>query len=185
MHLAKDETIVKEWKYAKTRRRGELVENSLVVTNKRVISAAHGGLTNSQQEIALSDVCAVETGAERKSRTGAVVTFIFAALFLAAGIAMRLFHTTMPSLMSTSAFPMVMLLVAVFLGLIGWILWLKAGCKVEVKIFTSTIVTPMLYVSQNSLSKGQTFSTSVLRLKVDKAVAEEIVNGLGALLLTK
>ncbi len=166
MILAQNETIVKEWQYGSSQIKDEKIDYSLVVTNKRVISAQHGKLTNARQEVCVDDICAISTSNVKQSILGAIILIALGALFAIIGLV---------------SIGVAGVLVGIFVAALGVIALLKASSNFEVYVYTNTRDHLSLAISRSTFIRKR--AGKVLKIKVDKAMADEIVETLGAIVL--
>lgn len=184
MRLAPNEEIIKEWHYANGKTKDGTLACSLIITNKRVISARHSSLTNTRDEIRADDVCAVHAVSLTQSIVKAIVLFLIGALALAGGaILCSQAFTRGPSYMLTIGGTI--LGVGIVCLIVSLYLLLHVGCKMEVVICSKTLANPGISISQNGMKPGAAPSNKVIKVKVDKAIAKEVVEELGAILLGK
>lgn len=74
--LAENESLIKTWTYAHTKRRLERTEHSLMVTDKRIISSSENKKELTRKEIYLKDVKSMEYSYARHGLFGAILLLI-------------------------------------------------------------------------------------------------------------
>ncbi len=177
MQLANNEHIIREWEYA-TSKTGVADLNktkaTLTVTNKRIVHDVRNKLEVSRDEIQLHDVKAVHMSHATKSKVRPIMTIILGVLIMIAGIIL-------------SAKAGVAALLPVFL-ILGGIVVVVGILKLRGGALTLSITTRDSEGSSLSIGamggKGLgKKSTGTLKVVVNNAVATEIVDMLGAIII--
>lgn len=186
--LAQGESLIKKYTYVKhvKGRKKVASESSLIVTDKRVVKEIVSKNYVARQEMPLSAVDFVDCTVKHQGRSlkKAVISTVLAMLFLVTGI---LFNTiiTIPNLD-----PMLPCYVGYGFGVLSLVLaisffiaWSRScGCSVDVVLLS--------YKSKNALfgasikSEYEHIKTPKLKIEIDKAVADEMVEELSAVIFT-
>lgn len=184
--LAAGESVAKIYSYGKvaTGRKKNAVENSLIVTNKRVVYQSLGRKTVSRKEIPVEAAEYVET-----KYTTQKAGIVLAILSLFIGAALLVFGLDLFGIKFISEYKLglpfmvagaVVLALALFLFV--RFIWYRRRGAVEVIISGRLMENELLSFGVSSLKIRQKKAERI-RVKVDKSIAIEMVNELGALLL--
>ncbi len=209
MDYAPAERLIKTWSYASYNECNELMECTLTVTNKRVISAQYSKHTSKTQEISTSNVCALETYTERdpdvkKKISGIIISAVFGLIFLLLPLVDRFVYGLFAIAQKFVPFApwMAHTLCAVVALICVLVIWGKlsaplpiTGCLLNISIHTTIPSYPSIELSKSSLKRQRIKSTKKAKskkqekviqikdVKVDKYVAAEIAETLGSVLL--
>ena len=182
--LAAGESVAKIYSYGKIAagRKKNAVENSLIVTNKRVVYQSLGKKTVSRKEIPVEAAEYVETRytTQKAGIVLAILSIIIGAALLVLGLDLfglkfiSEYKLAIPFMAGGAVF----LALAVIL-IVRFMLYRRRGA-VEVIISGRLMENELLSFGVSSLKIKK---AERIRVKVDKSVAVEMVNELGALLL--
>lgn len=179
MILAPNERLVKQWNYANVQGGKDHFQYILSVTNKRVVTEQIGRLSHKKKEIRVQDVSSVHASSKKQSPVFAMIVFGLA-------LVMLLVALTAPQNEDTS---IMFFVLAAVLAVVGLILFVKRSCTIEVRICVDKLMTPSLMITKDAIKTKakakKSPATEVVKVKVDKAIANEIVEELGCLILTK
>ena len=167
--LAPSEVILKSWDYSKQGRRFDKhkVQKTLTVTNKRIIASEEGDFDLRRNEIPLSAVKSIKATYRKNDSLSMKIKFVCAIIFS-------------------------IIIVGIFFGSIQKAISLNQqikSCIFELQIATQGVEgTPLAIgaIPDTGVSKRtHLFKGSVNKIKVyvDKEIAKEIVNEIGALAL--
>ena len=157
MVLAKEETVVKEWEYGKTKSGwfGAETKCSLTVTNKRVIAASTSSRKTSRDEIALKDIQGISVSQETPSQSAAIALIIIGVILMSCIIGIPLF-------------------------IIGIKMLLNQG-SISLSIVTRGVHSTAL--SLGLVKRFKLFSKKVTKMKVNNQVAQDMAETIGALVI--
>lgn len=160
MLLAQNEKIIKEWTYGKVEKGSGLgkkvSEYQLIVTNKRLVSSIVSKGAQSIDQIKIEDIENVQLSSFAKSNFGAIVKIIF-------GILLLFFIVGIPLL-------------------IRGIKELKQG-SFNMVVYTNKEMYEAFYVTMYRIIRKKKSKNKKLKVLVDKNVAYEIVDSLGAIIM--
>ncbi len=170
--LMKEEKVLKDWNYAVTK--GSVTaSHNLTITDKRIIvtdsTSYKNGSTVSKQEIKNKDITGLSVSTSNQNFImNAILSLVFAVLVAILALAVA----KMPVLLIFSA---VFLILAVYF-------FLKGKSSLTLTIYTKNINTEAmgLFANAGLILKRKNKS---LKVKVNKEVAEDIVNNIGYYLL--
>lgn len=178
--LAKDEVLIKQYDYASTKSRHDTVLHSVIVTDRRIISQSQGERSFVRDEMPLdhADYIVTDFDSYKKSFTLSIVLFILGVLLAAGGFVWsRFVENTYWFLIPTG-----LSIVAAVFAVISLIVALtKKGASAEIEIRSRQPVYEMLSFSANGIKSITRIEK--LKIKVDKEVAEQMLNEIGALIL--
>ena len=183
--LAAGESVAKIYSYGKiaSARKKNAVENSLIVTNKRVIYQSLGKKTASRKEIPVEAAEYIETK-YTTLRAGiflAILSLLLGAALLVFGLQLfpipliAEYNLALPLMIAGGVF------LALSLFLIIRFIWCRRRGAVEVIISGRLMENELLSFGVSSLKVKK--RAARLRVKVDKRVAVDMINELGALLI--
>lgn len=188
VNLTEGERVLKNWKYARSAF-SKTSQKKLVITNKRIIHINEKNYKNGKvvktQELANDNVTTV-------AFEKAVQNFIAVGiLFLIVGIAALAFSVVtivkqkeLAATDSVNPIYIMFIIGSVIVTIIGILLVLRNDIKLKVVIASDYRDIESLGIRANSnISLKQ--KSGIIKVKVDKNVADDIVASLGALLLTK
>ena len=197
--LAKGERIVKEYNFGSTMsshasptKRGNVV-NSLVITNKRVVSQTQGGSTVIRKEIPLSSADYVSTSMTTSGRS--IAPFI---VFLILGIAFAALAYFSPLVVNLILTPMNIELDEAIMNYIALGIYGVAGLFAVLAIINLILFIAKRSMGVEILISGKCYETELLnassttggqakpqpfKFTVNRKVATALVNELGALLI--
>ena len=166
--LASNEQIVKEWIYASDK--NSRIEYTLLVTNKRIVACDSSRKHSHRIEIANENIAGVETEYDKKG----VKTGIFVMLAgLAAVVLGIIVHYVMAIVGAVS------IIVGIVLACV-----LKRA-QLVVCVFSKSRYENVLCVGVSSLAQNKRIRESKTKIVINRDVAEEIVETLGAIILAK
>lgn len=90
MKLTDNETIVKQWTYAKGKEGRDKISSALTLTARRLISAKRGKRKLSQSEIPLKSIKGVRFGVERQASGKAILMIVLGVFTLIAVVGIAL-----------------------------------------------------------------------------------------------
>ena len=186
MILAKDEVIVNEWEYATSQTKKVKTKHCLVVTNKRIVSTVESPRKLTQREIPVNSVQNVSVTHETPSKVGAVLSIIFGILFMIIG-AMSLV-LSFGATNQTPIIKYVMLGVGAVLLILGLIMMVLGIRNLNQGMFLLELSTnnlpeyELMSVGFDKIFGSRRVSSSV-KLHIDNAVAKEIIDTLGAIII--
>ncbi len=166
--LASDEMVVKEWDYAI-----EKANNSahvLLVTNKRVVAAHTTGKSFRHIEIAIGDIASVEMSCAKSNGSTLGIFFLFFGILMIIGALIHYIFAIVGALM-------------IIVGILLMLLIKKTNLVVE--IYYKSKMELVLSLAANSFSRKTRKRSKSVKVKVNREVAEDIINTLGAILLCK
>ena len=176
MLLSKDEGVIKEWNYAVSKKGMEKTEASLVVTNKRVVHDVKNYHSISRTEIPLKEVKSIDYYSNSKISIGAVLAIIFGVVLAIVGFVLM---GKLGDDAGIAAIPIVFGVVLVIAGIIG-----LSKSAFTMVLYTSGIVTEMLSIGASAIKpKRKRKRGGKVKIKVDKNVAADIIDSLGAIVL--
>ncbi len=171
MVLAQNETLIKEWQYGYAKTKKEKIDKTLSITDKRIVLSAKGGLTNESLEFRNRDVTSVYACNVKKSLAGAIFAFIIGLLAIVIGAVTGL---VMP--VSIIGF------VIVFFALVS-----IYGASSNLTLNICTEKSKFTRYGVLASISGTTFkrkNSKIIKIKVNKEVADDIVETIGSVLLT-
>lgn len=160
------ETILRSWDYAQTK--GAIFTKgtyNLTVTDKRVIQTSDTKRGTSTTSVKLSEVGGVSTTLNKGS--------------ILAGIVMLILGVVLTIVFAIAFLPMIFF--GILLIVLGIIVCVCAKTSITVSLYLSSL--PQTFISANNIRFRKRMK--VLRVKVDRSVAEEISSQLAALILLK
>lgn len=176
--LASGESIVKEWNYAanggkeKDDKGGQC---KLVVTNRRIIHSIGSKGRIAREEIPLSHITSVDTVFTKTRKLWLIAIAVLLFAVGAAAIIFKLWIASIPCFV-----------LGVLLIVLAFITKTKFGLRINTDIAGDS---RRIYLCNNIDSKDDgvfdSLAVAGANIKIDVAVVEEIVNTIGALLLTK
>lgn len=178
--LAKDEILIKQYDYASTKTKRDSVLHSLIVTDKRIILQDQGKMTFSRDEmpIAHADYVTTDFDSQKRSFALTVILFVISALLATGGFVWSRFVNDSYWFLIPTCLGAVCLIFAI----IALICALKTkGAFAEIEIRSRQPVYDMLGISANGLKTKSKIEK--LKIKVDKDVASQMINEIGALIL--
>ena len=174
MLLSKDEGVIKEWKYAISKKGMEKTEANLVVTNKRVVHDIKNYHSISRTEIPLKEVKSVHYYSNSKLSLRAVFAII---LGIIAAIVGFVLIGKAEDAAAVAALPIIIGIVLVIAGIIG-----LTKSAFTMTLYTHGVFTEILDIGASAIKSKRKKSAKV-KIKVDKNVAAEIIDSLGAIIL--
>ncbi len=174
MVLAKDETLVKEWEYGRSKsgKLGKETSYTLAVTNKRIVASSKSCRKNGREEITLSDVKGVSATHSTPSKLAAIIQIAIGALYLLLYFVCFLYREVWGNIL----FP-----IAIVFIVFGIIKLNSSEGSIHVSIITDGPKT--VFLSFGLTKMFRRFSGGILRVKINNEAAEEIVETIGSLLL--
>ena len=182
--LSKNEKVVKEYAYGEEKVKGliagavhkkENVKNSLIITNKRIINQTLGPNKVARDEMPIDAAEYVYSSLKKdqKSIVPAIISMVLGLILLIVGLVVKV-----------NILNIVLIILGV-LGLVGGIvlliMWfMSKTAKVEVHISGKTPNTQLLEVSTSSIV---TKKIREFKIIVDRDVAAQMVNEIGAIIL--
>ncbi|MBQ8308456.1 MAG: hypothetical protein IJX96_01345 [Clostridia bacterium] len=175
MVLAKDEQVLKEWEYASSKVKTVETIYSLTVTNKRIISQSKSNRKNTHEEIPVSEVKGISSSHETASKFWAIVLMVLGGLCVLVPLIVLLVQEDA----DFNASIILSWLVGAYLIYLGYVRW-------DQGVFVLTITTkgkegsPMV---MGAMKIFKSFFKGKVKIKVNNAEAEDIVETLGALIV--
>lgn len=172
MVLAKDEVVVKEWQYATAKQGMEETKETLTVTNKRIVSTMRSSLKVEQQEIFVKDVKRISASHETPSK---IPAFIMIGL----GVIIAIMAFVLMGKLGEMGTMALVLLVPAALLVVAGILMLGKGA------FTLTITLEGFEsagISTGAINFLKKYAKAKIKVAVNNAVAEEIIDTIGAII---
>ena len=178
--LAKDEILIKQYDYAVTKSKHDTVMHSVIVTDRRIISQEQGGRSFERDEMPIDHADYILTDFDSYKRSVALSVFLFVlSVLLAVGgfVWSRFVEGTYWFLI-----PSGLAVVAVIFAVIALVVSLtKNGASAELEIRSRQPVYELLRFSANGMKPSKRIEK--LKIRVDKEVAEQMLNEIGALIL--
>ena len=178
--LAKDEILIKQYDYAVTKSKHDTVMHSVIVTDRRIISQEQGGRSFERDEMPIDHADYILTDFDSYKRSVALSVFLFVlSVLLAVGgfVWSRFVEGTYWFLI-----PSGLAVVAVIFAVIALVVSLtKNGASAELEIRSRQPVYELLSFSANGMKPLKRIEK--LKIRVDKEVAEQMLNEIGALIL--
>ena len=178
--LAKDEVLIKQYDYAVTKSKRDTVMHSVIVTDRRIISQEQGARSFERDEMPIDHADYILTDFDSYKRSIALSVFLFVlSVLLAVGgfVWSRFAENTYWFLI-----PSGLAVVAVVFAIIALVVALnKNGASAELEIRSRQPVYELLSFSANGMKPAKRIEK--LRIRVDKEVAEQMLNEIGALIL--
>ena len=178
--LAKDEILIKQYDYAVTKSKHDTVMHSVIVTDRRIISQEQGGRSFERDEMPIDHADYILTDFDSYKRSVALSVFLFVlSVLLAVGgfVWSRFVEGTYWFLI-----PSGLAVVAVIFAVIALVVSLtKNGASAELEIRSRHPVYELLSFSANGMKPSKRIEK--LKIRVDKEVAEQMLNEIGALIL--
>ena len=171
MVLAKDEVVVKEWQYAAAKQGMVETKETLVVTNKRIVSTKRSSLKVEQQEIFVKDIKKISASHETPSK-------IPAFLMIGLGVLLAIITIVLMGRAGDAAgVAAIMFIPAIVLVIVG-ILMLNKGAF--------TLVFTLQGMESSGITLGvinflKKYSSAKVKVSVNNVVAEEIIDTIGAI----
>lgn len=186
MILSRDEVIVNEWEYAIAKRKKVETKHTLVVTNKRIVSTVESKRKITQREIPVNSVQNISVVHETPSLCGPILAIVLGILFMIIGaVALFLGLTTFKD----PLFMMIIFLAGGALVLIVGLIMMIIGVKhLNQGAFMLELSSNMLQEHElMSLGFDKMFGSrrvdSGMRLYINNAVARDIIDKLGAIII--
>lgn len=168
INLTKDETLVKEWDYARQKKLlGFKNKYNLTLTNKRIIATKTLKKGVEREDILLSSVTGVGT-----SRTTGFTNLLAGILLIIIGIAL------IASLIALAPAAAIIGVVLIVLGII--VLIVSRNTKLVIELYETGI--PFNFISLNTSLRFKR-RIKLEKVKVDAAMAEDICNNINELIL--
>ena len=159
--LAKDEVLIKQYDYASAGSKKDAVMHSVIITDRRIISQEIGERTFVRDEMPLDHADYIATDYDSYKKDFGLTIIMFAYGFL---------------------MPTVLGIVTFVLGVVAMVVALKTrGASAQLEIRSRQPVYEMLSFSANGVKTNNNLEK--LKIKVDKDVAERMLNEIGALIL--
>lgn len=178
--LAKDEILIKQYDYAVTKSKHDTVMHSVIVTDRRIISQEQGGRSFERDEMPIDHADYILTDFDSYKRSVALSVFLFVlSVLLAVGgfVWSRFVEGTYWFLI-----PSGLAVVAVIFAVIALVVSLtKNGASAELEIRSRQPVYELLSFNANGMKPSKRIEK--LKIRVDKEVAEQMLNEIGALIL--
>ncbi len=174
MLLSKDEGVVKEWKYAISKKGVEKTEASLLVTNKRVVHDIKNYHSISRTELPLKEIKSVHYYSNSKFGIGAILAIILGVVAAIAGFVLM---GQAGGVAGIAAIPIVFGVILVIAGIIG-----LSKSAFNMVLYTHGMFTEVLNIGASAI-KSKRKKAAKVKIKVDKNVAAEIIDSLGAIIL--
>lgn len=178
--LAKDEVLIKQYDYAVTKSKDDTVMHSVIVTDRRIISQQQGKRSFERDEMPIDHADYIFTDFDSCKRSVALSVFLFVlSVLLAAGgfVWSRFVDGTYWFLI-----PSGLAVVAVIFAIVALIVAIsKKSASAELEIRSRQPVYEFLSFSANGMKNSSRIEK--LKIKVDKEVAEQMLNEIGALIL--
>ena len=183
MVLAKDETIVKEWEYAKSRTAMGFLEkvetkSTLTVTNKRLISTSKSDRKVEQQEIPIQSIKSISCSHEIPSILSVIIFITLGVLALILALVLQ---------NSDEMEDGALILVALVLAVLG-VCFIIAGIKrLNQGIFKMVITTTGREGEALELGATRLFKrfakSGKVKVQINNDVIKEIIDTLGAIII--
>lgn len=173
MLLSKEENVIKEWKYAVSKKGVEKTEASLVVTNKRVVHDVKNYHSISRTEIPLKEVKSVDFASNSKVSIGAILSILFGVVLAIVGFILM----GQKELSGIAIIPIILGVVLVVVGIIG------LSKSAFVMVLYGDRGFDMLNIGASAIKTKRRKRSKKTKIKVDKKVAAEIIDSLGAIIL--
>lgn len=175
--LASGETIVKEWNYAASgnKKNEESGHCKLVITNRRLIHSIGSKGRLAREEIPLKHITSIDTVL---TKTRKLWLIAIAAFLLAVGAALVIFNIWQASIP--------FFIVGVALSVLSFITKTKFGLRINTDIGGDNRTIYLCNnIDSNDPSSFSSLSVAGANITINAEVVEDIVNTIGALLLTK
>lgn len=172
---AAGEQIIKEWNYASTKNGKVSTDYSLTVTNKRVVSMAADKNNIERQEIPVGNVTGIHTVCAKQQKFPAGI------ILIAVGVAALIILCILKLFMIGCLLGIAIILIGIILILVSIF---SSEHFLTVIIYTSR-ESEELSINVNSAFAHKKDSEQNIKVKVNEAVARDIVQCLGVLLLAK
>ena len=171
MKLAKNETVVRKWEYAKGSRISQSTA-TLTLTNKRLIHVVENSAKLERQEIPVDSIKSIYA-----SR---FINVLLAIVLIAVGIACFIGSFFLFGNEDTVFFGVLLILVAAAL---------IAAAVIVLKLCSMTLIVTTEGHSNTGLSVGvvsplTTYLSGAIRVSADSAVVNQLIDELGALIIT-
>ena len=174
MFLSKDEKIISEWEYAKSKSSKDVITHTLTVTNKRIVSTVQSSKELLQREIPISSVENVSFLHYKPSILLGVMLIILGALIMVIG-------AFLPKIFIVKLyFLIIVLLVGLAVIIIGITRLKKSSFVVSLSANTKQEQSLMSLGVENK--KAIKASTKTYNFKVNDDVANEMIDSLGAII---
>ena len=174
MLLSKEEGVIKEWKYAVSKKGVEKTEANLVVTNKRVVHDIKNYHSISRTEIPLKEIKSVHYYSNSKLSVGAIFAIIIGIVSAILGFVLM---GKAGDAAGIAAIPIVFGVILVIAGIIG-----LSKSAFTMVLYTHGIFTEVLNIGASAI-KSKRKKGGKIKIKVDKNVAADIIDSLGAIIL--
>lgn len=178
--LAKDEVLIKQYDYAVTKTKHDIVMHSVIVTDRRIISQQQGKRTFARDEMPIdhADYILTDFDSYKSSVTLSVIMFVLSVLLAVGGFVWSRFVDGTYWFLIPSG----LAVVAVVFAIITLVVALtRKGASAELEIRSRQPVYELLSFSANGMKTSSRMEK--LKIKVDKEVAEQMLNEIGALIL--
>lgn len=183
MVLAKDETIVKEWEYAKSRTAMGFLDkvetkSTLTVTNKRLISTAKSERKVEKKEIPLESIKSVSYSHEVPSKLSAIISIALGIITIILGILLMNSDEMEDALLG---------MVGLAIIVIGVVLIIRGIKRLNQGIFTMVITTFGREGEALEIGAARLFKKLAkggkLKVQINNDIIDEIVDTLGAIII--
>lgn len=177
--LAKDEVLIKQYDYASAGSKKDAVMHSVIITDRRIISQEIGERTFVRDEMPLdhADYIATDFDSYKKDFGLTMIMFALSVILVVGGVVWSRFTDAYWFLI-----PTVLGIVTFVLGVVAMVVALKTrGASAQLEIRSRQPVYEMLSFSANGVKPNNKIEK--LKIKVDKDVAERMLNEIGALIL--
>ena len=178
--LAKDEVLIKQYDYASTKSKHDVVMHSVIVTDKRIIAQEQGERSFARDEMPLdhADYIVTDFDSYKKPVKLAIVLFIISAILAIGGLVWSLLTKDTYWFLIPTGLSVVVLVFAI----IALILALtRKGATAELEIRSRQPAYEMFSFCANGIKPISRLDR--LKIKVDREVAEQMLNEIGALIL--
>lgn len=178
IEMAYGEEVVKEWNYAAvSEKKGDDSKSGsckLIITNKRLIHSVSSKGQVSREEIPLKHITSIDT---TLSKTRKLWLLLVAAAVIIVGVVLTVFKIWQ------AAIPFYV--IGLILIIVSILTKTRFGLCINTDIGGDN---RKIYVCTNSLTPHEPFATispNSVNVKINAAVVEDIINTIGALILTK
>ena len=174
MFLSKDEKIVSEWEYAKSKSSKDVITHTLTVTNKRIVSTVQSSKELIQREIPISSV-------ENVSFLHYKPSIFLGVLLIVLGVLIMVVGAFLPKLFIVEPYFLIIeLVVGLAIIIFGITRLKKSSFVVSLSANTSQEQSLMSLGVENK--KAIKAANKTYNFKVNDDIANEIIDSLGAII---
>ncbi|MBQ8658354.1 MAG: hypothetical protein IJ506_04390 [Clostridia bacterium] len=181
MKLAKEETLIKEWEYAKASKKGQTSHSKLIVTDKRIVADTRGMGKVERQEIPMSAVKGIGCAYEKPSPVAGIIMIILGIALFIVGIVLMV--QGVDGEMDETTGIMLMFVFWLFgIGLLvgGLNLLTKSAFVLEITTYGGEGQSLMLGAS--NLNGKNKRKAGTVKVQVDNHVVSDIIETLGLII---